>query len=139
MNEKNCTVQTNKSSGEGFISNFNEFTYNFIDDHKTMSSSENVTYIKDESQKYFRNNEDTKKKFSQLLTRALDIQLHDDQNVKENDIKLHLCYPRLAYNLGPSDRQLLCTLIGCVISHVRSSCEAVSEDIIEESNTIKGL
>ena len=62
-----------------------------------------------------------------MLTTAFDIQLQNDKYMEDDDIKLHLCYSRLAYNLGPSDRQLLCTLIQCVMSHVHKSSEEMTE------------
>ena len=68
------------------ISDYNEFCYDFLDDHNTTSLSENVTYFKEESKQYFSNNLDTKKKFEQLLTTALYIQLQNSKYMRDDDI-----------------------------------------------------
>ena len=78
-----------------------------------------------------------------VIMKSQQFSMNMDQLVSKNDMKLHLSYAKLCYHLGPSDRQLLCDLVGSVMSHVRNSIEneclqsQIRKEVIYSDSTTK--
>ena len=69
-----------------------------------------------------------------MIKRSQQISTNSNGSITREDIELHLCFSRLSYNLGPSDRELLCKLIQSLITHVKMS---TSHKDVNEPNALK--
>ena len=90
-------------------------------DMKQSSSPNNIRYASDASTQFFSSNGNGDIGVQKLIVKSQQLCEFDNQCISREDIQLHLCYSRLSYNLGPSDRQLLCQLTQSIITHVTRS------------------
>ena len=101
-------------------------------DMKQSSSPNKIQYSSKASNQFFHNNQNGDIGVQKLIVKSQQLSELDNNCISREDIQLHLCYSRLSYNLGPSDRQLLCQLTQSIITHVTRSIHHQSN-----SNEIK--
>ena len=96
-------------------------------DMKPSSSANKMQYTSQASNEFFNHNGDCDIGVQNLIVKSQQLSELGDNSISREDIQLHLCYSRLSYNLGPSDRQLLCKLTQSIITHVTRSVHHQSQ------------
>ena len=84
-------------------------------------SEDVVEYTNEASHNFFNMHKTDTIGLEHMIKRSQQISTNSNGSITREDIELHLCFSRLSYNLGPSDRELLCKLIQSLITHVKMS------------------
>ena len=114
---------------DAFVESNYEDICTIVDDTSDSNESscpKKIQYTNDASTQFFNSEGNGHIGVEQLIMKSQQLCKLDNKCISREDINLHLCYSRLSYNLGPSNRQMLCQLTQSIITHVARSIHVES-------------